>query len=568
MANNDQIILDQIVQEQRANRAQGMKDSDFFEIYVAEQILKDFDLSDDEIESGLIGGIQDGGIDGIYTFANGELVQDDFDHGTLKKGILIEVVIIQSKASNGFDEDAINKLMAVTGHLFSLAQPVTNFKERYNEGVRAAVETFRKLYTDTASRFPELRFRYIYATRGDSSNVHPNVRGKIADLKNVISGLFTTARFDFSFLGASDLLALARKQPVTSFQMQFTESLIGDKGYVALVKLKEFIRFIRADDGNLRKDLFEANVRDYQGQTQVNEEMQQTLTAGGPEDFWWLNNGVTVVVSKAGQAGKVLTLEDPQIVNGQQTSTEIFKYFQSKNTTSDERSVMVRVIVVNDSSGRDRIIKATNSQTAIPPASLRATEKIQRDIEEFLAPHGIYYDRRKNSQKQLGRSPDSIISIALLAQALMATVLQRPDDARARPSSLIKRGDDYDRIFSEKLPIDIYLFASRIIKATHAYLRTLDALSPKDRNNLLFYVAMHVSATLTQKATPTPNDLAKAALSDLTSDTLQASMKIVEPMYRGLGANDQVAKGTEFLKALKAELVKQFPAQYLFAATF
>lgn len=143
MANNDQIILDQIVQEQRANRAPGMKDSDFFEIYVAEQILKDFDLSDDEIESGLIGGTQDGGIDGIYTFANGELVQDDFDHGVLKKGILIEVVVIQSKTSNGFDEDVINKLIAVTGHLFSLAQPVDNFKERYNEGVRAAVKAFR-----------------------------------------------------------------------------------------------------------------------------------------------------------------------------------------------------------------------------------------------------------------------------------------------------------------------------------------------------------------------------------------------------------------------------------------
>jgi hypothetical protein len=242
MANNDQIILDQIVQEQRSARAPGMKDSDFFEIYVAEQVLKDFDLSDDEIESGLIGDTLDGGIDGIYTFANGEFVQDDFDHASLKKSILIEVVIIQSKTSNGFDEDTINKLMAVTNHLFSLAQPVDNFKDRYNEGVRAAVQTFRKLYSDTASRFPELRFRYVYATRGDSSTVHPNVRGKVADLRNVVLSLFNTAKFDFSFLGASDLLALARKQPVTSFQMQFTESLIGDKGYVALVKLKEFIR--------------------------------------------------------------------------------------------------------------------------------------------------------------------------------------------------------------------------------------------------------------------------------------------------------------------------------------
>jgi hypothetical protein len=209
--------------------------------------------------------------------------------------------------------------------------------------------------------------------------------------------------------------------------------------------------------------------------------------------------------------------------------------------------------------------KPPNSQTAIPPASLRATEKIQRDIEEFLAPHAIYYDRRKNSQKQQGRPPDSIISIALLAQALMATVLQRPDDARARPSSLIKRGDDYDRIFSEKLPIEIYLFASRVIKATHSYLRTLDNLSPKDRNNLLFYVSMHVSAALTHKAVPSANDLAKVATADITKGVLNASVNVVEPIYRFLGANDQVAKGTEFLKTLKAKLIEQFPPQYLLA---
>jgi hypothetical protein len=565
MANNDQIILDQIVSEQRNARALGLKDSDFFEIYVAEQVLKNYDLSDDEIESGLIGDSQDGGIDGIYTFANGELVQDDFDHSGLKKSVLIEVVIIQSKISNGFDEDTINRLIAVTSHLFSLAQPVDNFKNRYNEGVRAAVEMFRKLYTATASRFPELHFRYVYATRGDSRTVHPNVRGKVADLQKILLDLFNTAHFDFSFLGASDLLALARRQPVTSFQMQFTESLTGDKGYVALVKLKEFIRFIRSDSGTLRKDLFEANVRDYQGSTQVNEEMQQTLAAGGPEDFWWLNNGVTVVVSKAGQAGKVLTMEDPQIVNGQQTSTEIFKYFQTKNTTDDERSVMVRVIVANDTSGRDRIIKATNSQTAIPPASLRATEKIHRDIEEFLAPYAIYYDRRKNSQKQQGRTADSIISIGLLAQALMATVLQRPDDARARPSSLIKRGDDYDKIFNDKLPIGIYLFASRIVKAVHTHLRTMDSLSPKDRNNLLFYVAMHLSSALTGKAMPTAADLENVATAELTEEVLKSSVGVVEPIYQTLGSNDQVAKGPELLKALKAKLIEQFPPPYIAA---
>jgi len=63
-------------------------------MYVAEQVLKDHDLSDDEIESGLVGAGGDGGTDGICIFANGELVREDFDHSMLKKNIALDVIII------------------------------------------------------------------------------------------------------------------------------------------------------------------------------------------------------------------------------------------------------------------------------------------------------------------------------------------------------------------------------------------------------------------------------------------------------------------------------------------
>ena len=69
------------------------------------------------------------------------------------------------------------------------------------------------------------------------------------------------------------------------------------------------------------------------------------------------------------------------------------------------------------------------------------------------------------------------------------------------------------------------------------------------------------SAALTHKAVPSANDLAKVATADITKDVLNASVNVVEPIYRFLGANDQVAKGTEFLKTLKAKLTEQFPPQ-------
>ncbi len=557
--NNDQLILDQIIEEQRLARAPDSRAADFFETYVVEQALKNYDLSDDEIESGLVGNSGDGGIDGIYTFANGELVLDDFDHNVLKKNVLIELVIFQSKTSSGFDEDTLNRFIAVSGHLMSLANQVDTFKARYNDGLRSSVELFRNLFQKTASRFPSLRFHYIYATRGDSAKVHPNVKAKSDDLQAVIKNLFKTADFSFSFYGASDLLELARREPTTSFQIQFVEALTGHSGYITLVKLNEFIKFVRDENGALRKSLFEANVRDYQGSNQVNEEMQQSLKTRGPEDFWWLNNGVTVVAKNAVQAGKVLTVEDPQIVNGQQTSTEIFNYFRDANSDGDERTVMVRVIVATDAQSRDRIIKATNSQTSIPTASLRATEKIHRDIEAYLAPYSIFYDRRKNSQKQAGRPVENIISIGALAQSMMAVILQRPDDARARPSSLIKKDEDYIQIFSPDFPIAIYLVAAKITKTTHSYLRSRDDLAPKDRTNLLFYIAMVVSAVLTQKAVPKIKDLAALDPTKIDWATAQEGAAIVEPIYKSLGGNDQVSKGPNLLAALKTVVEERFP---------
>lgn len=558
MANNDQIILDQIIEEQRTTRFPSAGKSDFFEMYVAEQVLKDFDLSDEEIESGLVGSSGDGGIDGIYTFANGELVQEDFDYGPLKKNVLVEVVIIQSKTSASYCEDSMNKFIAVTGDMFDLARPLGDFKTVYNEGLRSAIEIFRCLYTGIASRFPRLQFHYIYATRGDSSSVHPNTSRKKEDLQKTVNKLFSSAKFEFDFLGAPDLLDLARRQPTTSHEIEITESLSAKDGYISLVKLAEFSRFVHDESGQLRKSLFEANVRDYQGSNQVNDEIQKSLQERGQEDFWWLNNGVTIVATKAVQSGKALTIEDPQIVNGQQTSTEIFNYFQGANTTEDNRCVMVRVIVATDPASRDRIIKATNSQTSIPPASLRATDKIHRDIEEYLSPFGIYYDRRKNSQKNLGRPVEKIISISSLAQAVMAMALQRPDDARARPSTLLKKDEDYKRLFSTEHPIEIYFVAAKLIKAVQSNLRSRDDLVQKDRTNLLFYIAMHLAAALVKKAEPAINELANIKTEAITDEALQTSFQNVKAIYDELGASDQVAKGAQFLARLKQNLLAQY----------
>ena len=555
MSANDKIILEQIIEQEHKERAPSSAKSDFFEIFVAEQVLKDYDLGYEEIESGIIGGGCDGGIDSMYVLVNGELAQEDFDITSLKKGIIIDTVLIQSKLADSFSEGAIEKLTYATEELFNIGHDLASMKAVFNDGVRSSVANFRRIYSGLASKFPILRFRYVYATKG--SDPHPNVQRKTEILGRRLKGLFSNADYSFEFLGAADLLAQARREPPSAHNLLLAENPIsstGDVGYVALVKLRDYDAFIRDDAGKLRRNLFEANVRDYQGSTAVNEEISGSLKVEGGEDFWWLNNGVTIVAAKATVSAKTLTLEDPQIVNGLQTSNEIFRHFSEANTTGDDRNLLVRVIVPTKSESRDRVIKATNSQTNIPPASLRATDKIHRDIEEHLRPYGLYYDRRKNLHKNEGRPIEHIVSIPLMAQAVMSILLQRPDDARARPSSLLKKDEDYSLVFSNSTPIGVYRVCATIIKRIDTLLRSDETLDARERNNILFYVAMRTVAISTGKIEPKATDVAAIDLAVVDENAIRKSLVAVKALYDSLGGSDQVAKGSQLVKELKTEI--------------
>lgn len=552
MPANDPVLLDQILKQRKAELAPELSESEFFELFVSEELLKDRSLSYDELCAGLIGGANDGGIDGIWTFVNGALIQEDTDLTGLKKNVEVELVVQQAKRSNGFGEEPVNKFIAITENLLDLSKPTSNFSSRYSADVIAATDLFRNTYQVLASRFPTLKIRYYYASFGDE--VHPNVQAKANDLKSKVPVLFSDAETSFEFLGASSLVSLARQKPKTSFKLTLAESPISSSGavaYICLVNLRDWFDFITTDTGEVREELFEANVRDYQGKTEVNREILTSLQEEGLEDFWWLNNGISVLASQATQSAKSLTIEDPQIVNGLQTSRQIFEFFRSERSDAEEkRLVLVRVIVPEAPESRDKIIKATNSQTYIPPASLKATDKIQRDIEEFLKPHGIYYDRRKNLYKNQGKAVADIISIAKMAQALMSICLARPDDARARPSSLLKSDADYEKLFAEKHPIEVYLACIKILRAVESRLRSMEELEQKDRNNLRFYAALQLARSLTNEVIPSMSSLSGIANTSISNTGIDSAIADCRREYEALGGTDQVAKGTNLRERL------------------
>ncbi len=553
--NNDQIILRKRFEEQYADLSNEMTEQEYFEIYSASEILKDYDLTYDDIDYGIVGGGGDGGIDAIYTILNGEPIKEDISINTNQKKNSIELTIIQSKTSAKFTEDTMLKFRESAEELFNLSYDLSDFKKKYNQELLDRVGLFRNAYEKLGAYFPELAINYYYVTPGNANEIHHNVSGKVERLEEDIKSLFSSAIFKFSFIGSKELLEMSRNVPSTSRKLEFTESTIGTKSgsYVCLVTLSNYYKFI-SDNGYLSRSIFESNVRDYQGSVVVNTAIRNTLSDKDSDNFWYLNNGVTVITPRATQSGKQLTIEDPQIVNGLQTSHEIYQYFSKLDEPNgDERAILVRVICEQDENARDRIINATNSQTNIPPASLRSADEVHKNIEDFLKANGFYYDRKKNFYKNQGMPVAKIISIPYMAQAMMAVTLLKPDSARARPSTLLNSVKEYEKIFHLATPIDVYLKVIQIMKAVETYLKPGSGkvdLERKDITNIKFYVAMLVGIKLADGPDDIVSSLASLPKVEMSDDLLNETTESTLKEYAFLGGTDRIAKGPDLRKAL------------------
>lgn len=558
---NNQILLNELIR-QEFDENKNYTDIDmFFELFVAEQYLKDYDLSYEEIEQGIKGNGLDGGCDAIYLLLNGMLVNEDIiENYKFPKDIKLDFFIIQAKNATSFNEDVIMKWKTISDNLLQMSNNISEYRGRYNEDVLNSFQLFQDLYIKLIRNKIKLNINYVYISKG--IEVHPNVREQANELKDKVKCLFPNPNVTISvdFIGADKLMELTSISNNRSFRLKLMESPIAigaRKDYVSLVNLGEYFKFITNENKELIKHIFESNVRDYQGNTAVNSEIQDTLQNISIEDFWWLNNGITILASEAILAtGKELIISDPEIVNGLQTSTEIFNYFYQFPEKIDEesRSVLIRIIVPENEESRDRIILATNSQTTIPKSSLRATDPIHRQIEIFLKTRGLYYDRRKNYYKNHGKKAADIVSVSFLAQCLMSILLQKPDYARARPSTLLTNDDSYNKLYIENENLKSFYNAAFIGKTVEKHLKNLSDYSTVEKGDILFYVIYSVTSSVTGKTIITANDLGDINLDKITNELIQDKAAEIYRIYQAFGGNGKVAKGSELIVALKDKL--------------
>lgn len=545
----------------RTERVPGLAVSKAFERYAVEQVLKDDELDDNDVSFGLLGEKDDGGVDGMYLFMNGNIIEDDTE--LPDPTLTVELALIQAKFETGFGETAIEKLHAFTRDLLDYSRSPNTFNY-LNQKARERIALFREKYDAVIGSSHKLTISYHYATKSDQSP-NPKVEARVKNLKQFVNERFSAALVPFEFWGCQRLLEAARRSPTKDFPLYIEKNFNTDDGaVVCLVNLKKFHRFLSDEHGSLVRRILEPNVRGYQGKRNpVNADIRKTLSTTQPTDeFWWLNNGITILAERATLAGNRLTIGEPEIVNGLQTSQEIHSFFKENPDRDENRHILVRVIIPPRGDSRNRIIKATNFQTPVNPVSLHAADPVHLDIEELLRLYDLYYDRRKGDCKLQKRPIAKTVSIRDLARAVIAIVLQQPDSARARPATLLNDDKRYLTIFNDGYDRKVYLVCIVLMRQIDEYLEQRADISPDSRTDIRFYVGLWLACALAGSATPSVQQIAALETAcvkvPIPVDALTAACSEVMEAYVRLGATDVVAKGPDLKREIIAKIQTRF----------
>lgn len=246
-------------------------------------------------------------------------------------------------------------------------------------------------------------------------------------------------------------------------------------GTVSLIELFKFLQQYQKRTGNLDQ-LYEKNVRQFLGgRRKINRGIAHTLNEE-PEKFGLYNNGITIVVSgySIAPAERIVTMDDPYIVNGCQTTRTIWQVLDSKfnsgGTGNDAaanawkervaRGGVVSKIVRSDAAEIINITRYTNSQNSVREQDFIALHSgfqnwktaMESEYRIFLEIQRGGIDSRKAWEKQHPDHPKfaSYANAFDLMKVYGAGWLGAPGLAFGKNAPFLPNGSVYERIVSRE----------------------------------------------------------------------------------------------------------------------
>lgn len=571
---NNTIMLEDCLEEFIQQNELPLNKQDAFELFSTLQITKDSDTSYEEIENSIVDGGLDGGIDSFLFLINDSSIssEDQLDQIKFNEKTEIKIYISQAKLEKSFTEKSIDKLLASLPLILNLGINENTLSSRFNPNLIEKITIFRRILRNSVRKKSQLHIFYTYSCKSDEIVINSALDSKKEQLVTLTKEQLNIKNVAFKLYSSRELLTIYQQSIAEELELTFKETPIpipfkkNEFGYVGVVNLNDYYDFIMDENYNIRENIFENNIRHYQGDVDVNSNIASSLSADYEKDFWWLNNGITIIASNCRPILKTLYLDDVQIVNGLQTSYTFSKYY-TKNS-NDMRSILVKVITTSEKPTIDKIISASNSQNPVPPALLRATDDIQRDIETFCLNKGYYYDRRKNYYKNKQKPASKIISIQNMAQSIEAVLNYSPANARSKPTSLIKDEESYNSIFNPHIEFGAFLNSAIIYRKVTNYIkRNIEKSEKGIARNFSYHIARVCATLITNKATYSDRDISIITEEQITDNIINSSYTFILQTIEGYKINYlqeniiNISKSNKFVHELNLQLLKLTPCK-------
>ena len=442
--------MDRIVQSYLESLLKSMqitekKDSKRFELFSAYCTISQVYSESYDLYDVVTGAGEDCGIDAVAVIVDGVLINTSEELKDLVKDNRslydINFIFVQAKQSEKFSSKDMNTFGEGVLDFFS-DEP----KLPRNEAIQDKCDIVREVY-DNASRMRNNPKCILYYVSTGKWVEDRNCKASIdrTEERLLDEKLFSDVKY---YPVDADLLRNFYKAATEEVEVsiEFPDAVLipeiekVKQAYLGFLEISEYLKLIQDETGALRKSVFNDNVRDYQGDVPVNEQIAETIKADA-DKFIIFNNGVTIICQELNNIKRnTFTLKSYQIVNGCQTSHELFN---NQNEVNGTIQIPVKIIETTDEDTVNKIIKATNSQTKVADEQLIALNKFHKDLEEyyksFPIPERLYYERRSKQYNYVpGVEKVRIISIATQIKAVASMLFDKPHLASRYYGQLLK----------------------------------------------------------------------------------------------------------------------------------
>lgn len=402
---------------------------------------------------------QDDGIDGIAVLIDEEVIASDEDASTVfkteRRNHDVEIIFIQSKTS-----DSLN-----LGDFLKFKDAILRFVQSDKYKSKDDVENnSNAIFNTCLKNVPKIRdgkpsITALFVSLGTYSKPKEFERAK-AEFEKQIESLGYFSKIDIQFLGRDEITSLwvstysgvKTQLPISSYA-PLPEIAGVEEAYLVVASAKNVVEnLLMTEDGGLRSQVFEENVRAFLGKDNpVNKSIAETLSDNvSSTRFPVLNNGITIVSQDVRVQGNIFHLENYQIVNGCQTSNVLF---ENRNILTDKIMVNLKIVETSDEDVFSELVRATNSQSKIEENQFFSLRPIVRKIEHYFDSFEgqdgrIYLERR--DRQFIGKDIPNIriFSVQNAAQCITSMFFNRPDLAYRYPKQMYEQFGE--KIFSNE----------------------------------------------------------------------------------------------------------------------